>query len=94
MMKLKNSPEDQDVLDRVGANAAGELRSFIERIERLEAEKAIVALDLREVFAEAKSLGYDARVMRKVVALRKRDADDVAEEQAVMSMYLSALGMS
>lgn len=72
---------------------AGGLREFVERIERLEAEKKDIAEQQKEVMAEAKARGYDTKVMRKVIALRKRDKDDVAEEQAVLEMYLEALGM-
>lgn len=73
--------------------AAGELRSFIERFERLEAEKKDIADAQKEVMAEAKGRGYDTKVMRKVIALRKRDANDLAEEEAVMELYKAALGM-
>jgi uncharacterized protein (UPF0335 family) len=72
---------------------AGELRQFIERIERLEEEKKQAAENQKEVFAEAKGRGYDTKVMRKVIALRKRDKDDIAEEEAVLDMYKEALGM-
>ena len=72
---------------------ADELRQFIERIERLEAEKKDIAEQQKEVMAEAKARGYDTKVMRKVIALRKRDADDIAEEEAVLEMYKEALGM-
>ena len=72
---------------------ADELRQFIERFERLEAEKKDIADQQKEVMAEAKARGYDTRVMRKVVALRKRDRDEVAEEEAVLDMYKEALGM-
>ena len=72
---------------------AGELKQFIERVERLEEEKREVAEQIKEVMAEAKGRGYDTRVMRKIVALRKRDKDDVAEEEAVLEMYKQALGM-
>ncbi|MDU8913721.1 DUF2312 domain-containing protein [Aestuariicoccus sp. MJ-SS9] len=74
--------------------AAGELRQFIERYERLESEKKDIADQQKEVMAEAKGRGYDTKVMRKVIALRKRDADDIAEEEAVLEMYKAALGMS
>ncbi|MBN9890085.1 MULTISPECIES: DUF2312 domain-containing protein [Salipiger] len=73
--------------------AAGELRSFIERFERLEMEKKEIADQQKEVMAEAKGRGYDTKVMRKVIALRKRDKDDIAEEEAVLEMYKAALGM-
>lgn len=72
---------------------ADELRQFIERIERLEAEKKDIADAQKEVMAEAKGRGYDTRILRKVIALRKRDASDVAEEEAVLEMYKEALGM-
>ena len=73
---------------------ADELRQFIERFERLEQEKKDVAEQQKEVMAEAKARGYDTKVMRKVIALRKRDADDIAEEEAVLEMYKTALGMA
>lgn len=72
---------------------AGELRQFIERFERLDEEKKVLAEQQKEVMAEAKARGYDTKVMRKVVALRKRDANDIAEEEAVLEMYKEALGM-
>jgi len=73
--------------------AADELRAFIERIERLQAEKAEKADEEKAVFAEAKARGYDTKAMRKVLALRKRSRDDVAEEEAVVQLYRDALGM-
>jgi len=73
--------------------AGAELRQFIERFERLEAEKKDIAEAQKEVMAEAKGRGYDTKVLRKVVAIRKRDANDLAEEEAVLEMYMSALGM-
>ena len=73
--------------------AAEELRSFVERYERLDLEKKDIADQQKEVMAEAKGRGYDTKVLRKVVALRKRDKDDIAEEEAVLEMYKAALGM-
>ncbi|MFU8882553.1 MAG: DUF2312 domain-containing protein [Rhodobacterales bacterium] len=73
--------------------AAEELRAFIERFERLEAEKKDIADQQKEVMAEAKGRGYDTKVLRKVISLRKRDKDDIAEEEAVLEMYKAALGM-
>ena len=73
---------------------ADELRQFIERFERLEMEKKDIADQQKEVMAEAKARGYDTKVMRKIVALRKREQDDIAEEEAVMAMYKEALGMA
>ncbi|MFY0679504.1 MAG: DUF2312 domain-containing protein [Thalassovita sp.] len=73
---------------------ADELRQFVERYERLEMEKKDIAEQQKEVMAEAKGRGYDTKVLRKIVALRKRDQDDIAEEEAVLEMYKEALGMS
>ncbi|WP_108839264.1 DUF2312 domain-containing protein [Tateyamaria sp. Alg231-49] len=73
---------------------ADELRQFIERIERLDMEKRDLADQQKEVMAEAKARGYDTKVMRKVIALRKRDKDDIAEEEAVLEMYKECLGMT
>ena len=70
------------------------LRQFVERFERLEIEKKDIADQQKEVMAEAKSRGYDTRIMRKIVSLRKRDLEEVAEEEAVLSMYKTALGMN
>ncbi|MGH1578731.1 DUF2312 domain-containing protein [Planktotalea sp.] len=72
---------------------ADELRQFIERLERLDQEKKDLAEQSKEVLAEAKSRGYDTKVIRKVIALRKREPDDIAEEEAVLEMYKEALGM-
>ena len=72
---------------------ADELRQFIERAETLAAEKKDVAEQEKELFAEAKGRGYDTKVMRKVIALRKRKPDEIAEEEAIMEMYKTALGM-
>ncbi len=84
---------DVDTSDSQYRVTADELRSFIERYERLEAEKKDIMDQQKEVMAEAKGRGYDTKVMRKVIALRKRDRDDIAEEEAVLDMYKSALGM-
>ncbi|MDB2578945.1 DUF2312 domain-containing protein [Tateyamaria sp.] len=73
---------------------AGELRQFIERYERLEAEKQDIAEQQKEVKAEAKARGYDVKVMMRIIALRKRDADDIAEEEAILEMYKEAMGMT
>ena len=91
--KMKETAEDVAVKDAATLVAARELRQFVERYERLEAEKKDIADAQKEVMAEAKGRGYDTKVLRKIVAIRKRDANDVSEEQAVMDIYLSALGM-
>ena len=74
--------------------AGEELRQFVERFERLEIEKKDISDQQKEVMAEAKSRGYDTRIMRKIVSLRKRDLEDVAEEEAILSIYKTALGMN
>jgi uncharacterized protein (UPF0335 family) len=70
---------------------ADELRQFIERFENLEIEKRNIADQQKEVMAEAKGRGYDTKILRKLVVLRKRDVQDIAEEEAVLDMYKSAL---
>ena len=70
------------------------LRLLIERIERLEEEKAELATDIREVYAEAKAVGYDARIMRQIVRLRKMQPDDRAEMEAILDTYKCALGLA
>lgn len=72
---------------------AGKLKSFIERIERLEAEKAELAADVKEVYGEAKGEGYDTKIMRRMVRLRKLDKQQIAEQAELMEMYARALGM-
>ena len=74
--------------------AGEELRQFVERFERLEIEKKDISDQQKEVMVEAKSRGYDTRIMRKIVSLRKRDLEDIAEEEAILSMYKTALGMN
>lgn len=72
---------------------AKHLRAFLERIERLEEEKKALADDIRDVYAEAKGNGFDVKIIRKIVALRKQDADKRREEQEILDLYLGALGM-
>ena len=92
-LPMKETDADRAVADRAYRVAADELRAFVERFERLDAEKRDIADQQKEVMAEAKGRGYDTRVLRKVIALRKRDKDDIAEEEAVLEMYKAALGM-
>ena len=73
---------------------ADALRQFIERIEQLNAEISDLNETRKDVFTEAKGEGYDVKVIRKLIAIRKRRADDVAEEEAILDMYRSALGMA
>ena len=90
---MKNTAADDDVANQAFRVIANELRQFVERFERLEAEKKDIADQQKEVMAEAKGRGYDTKIIRKVIAERKRDKDDLAEEQAVLDMYREALGM-
>ena len=91
--RMKETDADRAAKDRAYGVAAEELRQFVERYERLEIEKAEIADQMKEVMAEAKARGYDTKVLRKVIALRKRAPDDIAEEEAVLEMYKAALGM-
>jgi len=72
---------------------ADELRQFIERAEQLAAEKDDISEQEKDLFAEAKGRGYDTKIMRKIISLRKRKPDDIAEEEAVLELYRQALGM-
>lgn len=72
---------------------ADELRQFIERIEQLEAEKKDIAEQIKEVYAESKGRGYDNTALKAIISIRRKDKDQVAEEEAVLEIYMSALGM-
>lgn len=87
-------PQTDDSQTEASETPTGQrLRSFIERVERLEEEKKSLADDIKEVYAEAKAQGFDVKTMRKIVSLRKKDPDDRAEEDALLDTYMSALGM-
>ena len=73
--------------------AKDQLRTIIERVERLEEEKKAIADDIRDVYAEAKAVGYDAKIMRQIVRLRKMKPDDRAEMEAILDTYKAALGL-
>ena len=94
---MSDAATNPDVIETTGDESyrvtSNELRQFVERIERLDAEKKDIAEQQKEVMAEAKARGYDTKVLRKVIALCKRDKDDIAEEEAVLEMYKEALGM-
>jgi uncharacterized protein (UPF0335 family) len=81
--------------DRVSTTtvAAGQLKAIIERVERLEEEKKEVADQIKEVYGEAKANGFDTRTIRKVVGLRRKPTEERQEEEALLDLYLSALGM-
>jgi uncharacterized protein (UPF0335 family) len=79
---------------QAGGIAAAQLKSLVERIERLEEEKKGIADDIRDVYAEAKGNGYDTKIMRRVITLRKKDAAERQEEEAILDLYLHALDMA
>jgi len=78
---------------KAGGVAGERLKSFIERIERLEEEKKALADDIRDVYSEAKATGFDVKVMRQIVKIRKMDKDDLDEQEALLETYMRALGM-
>lgn len=84
--------DDSSNIDVLNSTAQTQLKSIIERIERLEQEKAEVAEQIKEVMAEAKGNGFDTKILRKVVRLRKQDRAKRQEEEAILDLYLSALG--
>ena len=77
----------------VAGIAGDRLKSFIERIERLEEEKRALAEDIKEVYAEAKGTGFDTKIMRQIIKIRKMDKDDLNEQETLLDVYMRALGM-
>lgn len=84
-----NSGETQDT----GGVSGQRLKSFIERVERLEEEKSVIADDIKDIFAEAKAVGFDTKTIRKVIRLRKMDKEKRNEEEELLELYKSAIGM-
>ncbi|MCZ8259207.1 MAG: DUF2312 domain-containing protein [Beijerinckiaceae bacterium] len=80
-------------MEDVNPATAGQLKAFIERIERLEEEKRQIADDVKDVYAEAKANGFDAKILRKIISLRRQDADERREQEELLETYLRALGM-
>lgn len=80
-------------MSQVGGVSSAQLKSFIERIERLEEEKAAVAEQIREVFGEAKGMGFDIKIIRQVIKIRKMETQERLEQEELLDLYLSALGM-
>ena len=79
---------------KIGHNVAAErLMSIVERIEKLEEERKALQADIKDIYTEAKSAGYDAKVLRMVIAARKKDQDELSEQQALLETYMRALGM-
>lgn len=77
----------------IGDNAKEQLRSIIERVERLEEDKAAIASDIKDVFTEAKGNGYDVKALRTIVRMRKQDAHERAEQEQILETYMQAMGM-
>ena len=88
------SDENEKNTDSTYSVAADQLRSIIERFERLEEDKKAVTDDMKEVMAEAKANGYDTKILRKIIAVRKQDAGERAEQAAMFALYCEALGIS
>jgi uncharacterized protein (UPF0335 family) len=98
-----NMAESDDTEDRrsgsssrqadVGGVAADQLRAIVERIERLEEEKKALQEDIKDVYAEAKGNGFDVKILRKIITMRKRDRAELDEEETLLELYLRALGM-
>ena len=83
-----------DITESSQTVAAGQLRSFIERIERLEEDKKTVAEDIKEVYAEMKGTGFDTKAVRTIIRLRKKDQAERQEEESILELYMNALGMA
>ena len=84
--------DDSSNIETLNSTAQGKLKGLVERIERLEEDKAAVASDLKEVYAEAKGDGFDTKIIRKVIRMRKADAAKRQEEEALIELYISAIG--
>ena len=84
--------DDSSHVDVLNQAAQGQLKSIIERVERLEIEKGEIAEQIKEVFAEAKGNGFDVKILRKVIRIRKQDRAKRQEEEAILDLYLSAIG--
>ena len=92
-MAVENS-EDVQVASNPGGVAGERLKSFIERIERLETEKKVIAEDIKEVYGEAKATGFEPKIMRKSISFRKMELQKRREETELLELYMSAIGMA
>jgi uncharacterized protein (UPF0335 family) len=81
-------------MDEAQSVAADQLKTLIERIEKLEEEKKEISDDIKDIYGEAKATGFDVKVLRKLISIRKQDRDERMEQEAIMELYLQALGMS
>jgi uncharacterized protein (UPF0335 family) len=95
MAKTNLMTKDDDQEDSAPANVSGaRLKSFLERIERLEEEKKAMAEDIRDVYSEAKATGFEPKIIRKIISLRKTNLEKRREEQELLDLYMSAIGMT
>lgn len=90
---MTNDLPNIDGGDNAQTIAAGQLRAFIERVERLEEEKQAIADDIKDVYSEMKGSGFDTKIVRAIIRLRKKDSAERQEEEAMLDLYLVALGM-
>lgn len=84
---------ETSVANDVGGIAADQLRSFVERIERLEEEKSGIQNDIKEIYSEAKGTGFDVKILRQIIRLRKKEKEERDEEEQLLDLYMAALGM-
>jgi uncharacterized protein (UPF0335 family) len=89
----RSSGNQENTMSDAHGVARDQLRAFVERIERLEEEKKTIADDIKDVYGEAKGMGFDTKILKKVIALRKKDEQERMEEDAILDTYLHALGM-
>ncbi len=94
MLQTAETPAPRLTEAQADVIAAGHLRAFVERIERMEEEKKALADDIKDIYGEAKGNGFDTKILRKVIALRKQDRDKRHEEETILDLYLAALGMN
>jgi len=93
-MNMQNTATAEKTVDNSGEVSGQRLKSFIERVERLEEEKKALAEDIRDVYSEAKATGFEPKIIRKIVSLRKTNLEKRREEQELLDLYMSAIGMA
>lgn len=89
-----SAPQTQEASDEVFEVSSKHLKSFIDRLEKLDEEKTALMEDIKDVYGEAKAVGFDAKTIRKIVAMRKKDLEKRREEQELLDLYMSAIGMA
>ena len=91
---MNEAPKKDGIATGAEEVNAGHLRAFVERIERLDEEKKALSDDIKDVYGEAKANGFDVKVIRKIISIRKQDRDKRMEEETILDLYLAALGMN